>query len=86
MNLMDAKKRQKSSDSSQGLLKSFLNFLAEVKQEIQKITWTSKEELRVYTKIVVGATFLLGLGIYAIDLFIRSTFDALSVIIHWIAG
>ena len=86
MNLMDTKKGQRSSDDSQGFLKNAFTFLGDVKQEIQRITWTGKEELRVYTKIVVGTTFVLGLGIYAIDLLVRSTFDALSIIIHWIAG
>jgi len=86
MNLMETKKGQRSSDDSRGFLKNAITFLGEVKQEIQRITWTSKEELRVYTKIVVGATFVLGIGIYAVDLLLRSTFDALSIIIHWIAG
>ena len=39
------------------------NFFGDVKAELRRITWTSKEELQVYTKIVVGATFALGLGI-----------------------
>jgi len=86
MNLMDTKKGQKTGGDSRGAMTKFVTFFGDVKQEIQKITWTSKDELRTYTKIVVGATFALGLGIYAIDVCLRSTLDALSTIIHWIAG
>lgn len=42
-----------------------------VKQEFNKITWTSKDELKVYTKVTVIATFAIGLGIYLADLVIR---------------
>jgi len=86
MNLMDTKKGQKAGDDSRGAFAKFVSFFGDVKQEIQRITWTSKDELRTYTKIVVGATFALGLGIYVIDVFLRSSLDTLSTIIHWIAG
>ena len=86
MNLMETKKGQRSNVDSSGFFKKIVTFFGDVKQEIKKITWTDKEELRTYTKIVVGATFVLGLGIYVIDVCLRSTLDALSTIIHWIAG
>ncbi len=90
MNLMDAKKRQSSKQdakgSDKGSLRKAAGFFGEVKNEIQRITWTNKQELRVYTKIVVGATFSLGIMIYGIDLFIRSMLMGLSNIVHWIAG
>ena len=53
-------------------------FLREVQQELQKVTWTTKEELKTCTKIVIGATFLLGIGIYLSDLFIQSTLQFIS--------
>ncbi|NGX57278.1 MAG: Protein translocase subunit SecE [Chlamydiae bacterium] len=86
MNLMDTKKGQSSASESVGFFRNIARFFGDVKQEIQKITWTNKEELRVYTKIVVGATFVLGLGIYAVDVILRTSLDGLSNIIHWIAG
>lgn len=61
-------------------------FLGEVKGELGRITWTSKEELQVYTKIVVIATFFLGMAIYASDLTIQSILKGLGVIFHFIAG
>ncbi len=62
------------------------SFFGEVKKEIQRISWTGKAELRSYTKIVVGATFTLGIMIYGIDLFVRSALVGLGNIVHWIAG
>ncbi len=86
MNLMETKKRQKAKEETTGSFKSMFTFFGDVKQEIKRITWTGKDELRGYTKIVVGATFALGLGIWIVDVCLRSTMDALSVLIHWIAG
>lgn len=61
------------------------DFLADVKEELFKINWTSPEELRVYTKIVVGMTFILGMGIYVVDLFIQNFLHGLSHLIQWIS-
>lgn len=48
------------------------DFIGEIKAELKRITWTSPEELKTYTKIVVGATFFCGMGIYFMDLFIQA--------------
>lgn len=61
-------------------------FVGEVKEEIQKITWTSPEELKVYTQIVVGATFICGMGIYFMDLFIQGILTGLALAVRLIAG
>jgi len=47
------------------------SFIQEMKEEMKKVCWTTKEELRVCGKIVIGAIFALGLGIYVVDLTIR---------------
>ena len=54
------------------------HFFQEMKQEMKKVSWTTKEELLVCTKIVVSAIFALGMGIYAVDLFIRFVLHCLS--------
>ncbi len=64
--------------------KSF--FLREVQEELKKINWTTKEELKTCTKIVIGATFLLGIGIYFSDLFIQRTLQLISSISKFIGG
>lgn len=83
---MEVGKSKTKSQAKSGFLKRTIDFVGEVKLEIQRITWTSKAELAVYTKIVLAATFLLGLGIYLVDLFIRSLLASLSQIVQWIAG
>lgn len=83
---MEVGKSKAKSRESTGLVKRMFDFIGEIKLEIQKITWTSRSELITYTKIVLAATFLLGLGIYFVDLLIRSTLVSLSHIVQWIAG
>ena len=61
-------------------------FVGEIKEEINKITWTNPEELKVYTQIVVGATFFCGMGIYLLDLFIQTFLVTFSGIFRFILG
>ena len=63
-----------------------VNYIQELKEELSKVTWTSKEELLSCTKIVVGSTFFLGLTIYLMDLCIKGALGGFSRIIHFIFG
>lgn len=63
-----------------------VDFVGEVKEELNRISWTSAEELKFCVKIVVGATFAFGLGIYGIDLAIQMALRGLKLIIHAIIG
>ena len=62
------------------------DFVGEIKEEIEKISWTSPQELKLYTQLVVGATFFFGMGIYALDLVIQAMLATLSLAIRYIAG
>ena len=62
------------------------DFIGDVKAEIKKIHWTSYDELVAYTKIVVGATFFLGMGIYLIDLVIQSSLNIVEYALRLITG
>ncbi len=62
------------------------NYFREVQQEFFKVTWTTKEEMIAFTKVVVGATFAFALAIYATDVVIKSVLDSLSFVIRWITG
>ena len=42
-------------------------FFSEVKSELKKVTWPSKDEVKGSTVVVITLTFLLGLYIGAID-------------------
>lgn len=61
-------------------------YLKELKEELKKVTWTSKEELILFTKIVVGATFALGLGIYGVDLLIKGALNGFKSLVTLIFG
>lgn len=62
------------------------DFVGDIKSEFSKITWTSPEELRMYTKIVVIAVLAFGLGIYVVDLLIQAFLSGLGSLMHLIAG
>lgn len=66
--------------------RSKLGYVRELKEEMKRVTWTSKEELILFTKIVVGATFLFGLGIYGVDLLIKGVLTGIGSLIHLIFG
>jgi preprotein translocase subunit SecE len=57
-----------------------------IKQEIKTIHWTSPEELRTYTKVVVGATFFFGMGVYFVDLFIHGALNFLTWMSRLLVG
>ena len=63
-----------------------IGYLQELKNELKQVTWTSKDELVLFTKIVVGATFAFGLGIYGIDLLIKGCLTGFKTLIHLIFG
>jgi preprotein translocase subunit SecE len=75
-----------SQTSSAFSLHKLAAYIADMKSEFYKITWTSWAELQVYTWLVVGATFVLGLGVYAIDVIIQKVLAALSGVIQAIFG
>lgn len=60
-----------------------VDFIGDVKAELKKVTWTTPEELRVYTKLVVAMTFFLGMGIYVVDLIIQSVLGSLHALFGW---
>jgi preprotein translocase subunit SecE len=75
---------QMETKPSQG--KSGTSYIGELKAELKKVTWTTKEELILFTKIVVGSTFALGLGIYGVDLLIKGVLNGFGALIHLIFG
>lgn len=61
------------------------NFLGDIKDEFKKISWTSPEELRTYTKIVVAGTIIFGMGIYLMDLTIQGVLSGLNYLMSFLA-
>lgn len=86
---MELKKQEPEKKSTQA--ESFKKFKArewieEIKQEVKTISWTTPEELRVYTQIVVAATFFFGMGVYLVDLTIHGALNLLTAISRWLVG
>lgn len=62
------------------------SFLTDIKSEFMKITWTPKDELKAYTKIVVGATFICGMGVFFMDLLIQTLLSGIETVLKLIFG
>lgn len=45
-------------------------FLSEVKTELKKVTWPSRDEVKASTIVVLTATFLLAVYIGVVDFFV----------------
>ncbi len=61
-------------------------YIQELKDEFKKVSWTSKAELILYTKIVLGATFVFGIGVYLSDVVIKGILDGLKAVVFRIFG
>ncbi len=83
---MEAKKSRPASSTTKKEGKSIIAFVGDVKQEFKKVEWTSKEELVMYTKIVVASTFLLGFFVYLIDLGVQSSLNAVHFFVKVLFG
>jgi len=47
--------------------KRFVNFLKEVKAEIKKVTWPSRNEVTSTTVVVIAATIFFGFYLFLMD-------------------
>ncbi len=66
--------------------KSPIEFFGSVKRELKNISWTTREELRKYTKIIVVSTFASGFAIYFFDVLIQRALWISDALIKWIFG
>lgn len=63
-----------------------LGYVQEIKDELRRVSWTTREELIHSTKIVIAVTFACGVGIYFVDLFIKGGLDFISYVTHKVLG
>lgn len=61
-------------------------FVKALKDEMKKVSWTSKEELKTCTKIVLGSIFAFGFAIYGVDLFLRAALQGIATLSRLITG
>lgn len=83
---MNEKQTQSTSSSKKIESRKLVNFVGDVKQELKKIEWTSADELKAYTKIVLASTILFGLFVYLIDLGIQGFLGGLNLLIKFFTG
>jgi preprotein translocase subunit SecE len=50
-----------------GMVERLKKFLTEVRSEMRKVTWPTREELKESTKIVIIATFVVTIFVGVID-------------------
>jgi preprotein translocase subunit SecE len=83
---MDVKKSRLDGAARTMNGKKAIEFVGDVKQELKKVDWTSKEELKVYTKIVLASTFLFGMLVYIIDLVVQGALGGINFLVRAIVG
>lgn len=86
MEAKDTKQQTPSVVEGKVKRKSWFDYAEDIKTEFKQINWTSKEELKTYTQITVGATFFFGMMIYFADLVIQTALGLMTYIVRLIAG
>jgi len=66
--------------------KNRTSYFREVQKEIKKISWVSKKDLFMLTKVVLGATLICGFGIYLADITLQNALQAIYKIAHLVIG
>ena len=61
-------------------------FFQGMREEMKKVSWTTKDELILCTRIVIGTVFALGLGIYITDLFLKGALQGIGNFAHFVIG
>lgn len=83
---MDAKNGRTNTSTKKSEKQPLLTFFSSVKQELKKVDWTNKEELKSYTKIVLLSTLISGTFIYLVDLIIRGFLGGINLLIKFFVG
>ena len=65
---------------------SLFVFIREIKEELKKVSWTSREELIFSTKMVILSTFVFGFSIYLVDLSVKGLLEMIKTSVHVIFG
>jgi len=66
--------------------RSFFRFIEELKEELKKVSWTTKAELRVSVKVVTISMFLFGFGVYLADIVIKTGLQGFGSLVRLLFG
>jgi preprotein translocase subunit SecE len=80
---METKQRDLASKMT---ARKLYQYFENLKAEFKKIQWVEDGDVKVYAKVVVGATFVLGLAIYFVDLIIHQVLQGLGTVYQLLFG
>jgi preprotein translocase subunit SecE len=60
-------RQKQKKDEGLSLIQRVQKYFREVRQELKKVAWPSKEELTTYTIVVFGVTTILTLVVFGLD-------------------
>ncbi len=61
------KKVEKKADKKPGIFRRLLNYLGDVKSEMRRVVWPSKEELKSYSVAIIAMLIVFGVVIWLVD-------------------
>jgi preprotein translocase subunit SecE len=78
----DAPRQRKSKQGEKAsIFQRLTKYFREVKQELRKVAWPSREELATYSIVVFGVSTILTLVVFGLDwAFNRAVFNLLDAI------
>ena len=75
----DPKKDVKKKKKGPNIFRRIFNYFKNMKSEIKKVTWLTKEEFAKYTGVVVAFIFIFAIVVFGID-------SVLSLLVRTITG
>lgn len=61
------KKAEKKADKKPGIFRRLFNYLGDVKSEMRRVVWPSKEELKSYSVAIIAMLIVFGIVIWLVD-------------------
>jgi preprotein translocase SecE subunit len=61
-------------------------YIEGIKEELKKVSWTTREELKLSTKVVILATFVFGFAIYCVDFVVKGALDLIGLMARMLFG
>ena len=62
-----AKKDEKKSDKKPGLFRRLRNYLGDVRSEMRRVVWPSRDELMSYSVAIIAMLIVFGIVIWLVD-------------------
>ena len=63
----EKKVEKKKADKKLGIFRRLLNYLGDVKSEMRRVVWQSKEELKSYSVAIIAMLIVFGIVIWLVD-------------------